>query len=109
MAKAGIECTEDLYKELKKSRVQRDNTDVNNLVEGIEASRNPFSEDNSDNLYNIATGKVASESVKNDLLNFHKNGETLCDAFRNGCFQDVLHVWRKVFIAKRLTTLHVEQ
>ena len=88
MAKVGIEHTEDLHKELKKSRVQRDNTDLNNLVEGIEVSRNPFSEDNSDNLYNIATGKVASESVKNDLLNFRKNGESLCDAFRNGCFQD---------------------
>jgi hypothetical protein len=87
LAKAGIQHTEDLHKELKKSRIERDNADLNKLVDGIGASRDPFSADSSTNLYNIGTGKAASEYVKHDLLNFRQSGVALCDEFRNGCFQ----------------------
>ena len=95
LTKTRIECSEDLYKELNENLVERANTDRMNL---ITASHNPFSRDSSENnkLYNIATGKVAPKQIKGDMVNFRQTGETLCDEFRNGCFQNAAHFENKI-------------
>ena len=94
---AGLKKTsEDVHKELRPSRVRRDNEDLKKLVEGIEASHNPFAENESNNLYCITTGNAVSETVKNDLLNFKEHGERWCSDFRNECLQDPLRFERSI-------------
>ena len=65
-SKAGLSSLEeDMHKELKTSKVVCDNNNVHKLVDGIQQSLNPFS-DEVFNLYNIATGKAASPVVMNN-------------------------------------------
>jgi hypothetical protein len=89
LEKAGIQQTEDLHKELKQSRVEKDN-DLNTVMDGIKACSNPFSVETRSYLgmYSITTGKEASGSAKQELLNFRQTGEELRDEFRDGCLQD---------------------
>ena len=91
LEKAGIHRTEEeLHKELRDSRVERDNKDISTLLDSIVSCGNPFKEDTyqPDKLYNIATGVATSESVKQELISFRKTGQVLQKEFRDGCFQN---------------------
>ena len=89
-AKSGlVGYEEDMHKELKPSRVARDNQDLKKLTNGIEQSLNPFSTDaEGATLYNIATGKAVSSTVKNDMLKFQENGMLWCGQFKTECLQN---------------------
>ena len=56
----------------------------------VKETTNPFESelDPNNHLYNIGTGKAASESTKNFLLNIEKNGNTERTAFISECVKD---------------------
>lgn len=89
MAQAGLSHREDCSHELKPSRVQKDNKDLQKIIHGIENTMIPFGDDTQDgNLYCLATGKVASKDVQIDLETMREKGTEWFNDFRNGCFAD---------------------
>ncbi|CAH1106247.1 unnamed protein product [Psylliodes chrysocephalus] len=66
---AGLISKDDVSKELKKSRIIRDNVDLQSICNTLEESTNPFSISfEKDTLYNIGTGKDANMNRKEYLL-----------------------------------------
>lgn len=83
---AGVTKTEDVSKEMRKSRVDRDNHDLQAMRQVIEDSANPFSDLLQNNtLYNIGTGKAASEHTKKYLLSISENGDKARKKFIEEC------------------------
>lgn len=77
----------NVHKEVKKSIVTRDNADLSKLVDSIEAARNPFQDNPSGDLYNIATGKDTALDVKIELINLKKNtAQGVYEKFREESF-----------------------
>ena len=76
-----------MHKELKTSRVVRDNNDLHKLIDGIQQSLNPVW-DEASNLYNISPGKAAPLAVMNGMLNNIDNGTLWYEQFKNECFKE---------------------
>ena len=72
------------HPDLQQTRLLRDESDVQSLVDLMEDSLiNPFREEQ-DSLVNIATGAVAPVEIANDLMNAHKVGEDAYQEFKTG-------------------------
>jgi hypothetical protein len=51
MSKAGLKSPEDITKELKPYRIKKDNEDLKKLIESIQNTMNPFTQEQDGNLY----------------------------------------------------------
>jgi hypothetical protein len=77
----------DTHAELGVGQKQRDNSDLQKIVNMIKNCANPFDLDCPD-LINIHTGKVASEPISNSPLNLCEQGKTRHDIFNMECVAD---------------------
>ena len=75
--KARMHHGEETHKELRKSRVERDHTYLQKLTDGILTTLNLFAGVEGDQFCNIATGKVVSEKVQENLLSFKQKSHSL--------------------------------
>jgi hypothetical protein len=85
---AGLKSADDVTKETKPYRIEKDNEDLEKVIEGIEGTMNPFILEPEESLYCLTSGKKVDDGIKEDLLECVTKGATWCDEFRNGCFQD---------------------
>ena len=73
---------DDISKELKQSRIEKDKSDLLKLIDTAKGTMNPFNFNLDKNtLYNIGTGKGASTETSDFLLNYKKIGETAKEQF----------------------------
>ena len=63
--------------------MSRDNRDLERVQEQIRSSCNPFEGEPSDKLFNIHTGKAASDEVRRSLLKVPENGKALHQPSKN--------------------------
>ncbi len=99
LEKAGLKSKEDVTKELRPHRVQKDNADIQKVIDGIKKTMNPFvtsTEEPDVNLYCLTTGKQASEDVRDDLLGCVQKGEAWCAEFKDGSFEDGLRFQKPI-------------
>ena len=85
---SGIEKGETPANQLRKSRVERDNNDVDKLSNMLDETCNPFSPDAPDVLVNIATGKTANSEASRYLLGTLERGAKLRQEFHKECAED---------------------
>lgn len=89
LSKAGIKPKADVNQDLNPSRLERNNKDVNNLIETILSTSNPFDPNmKTDDLLCISTGHKINKDVKQEILSFVEYGEECFQSFRDGCFAD---------------------
>ena len=88
LTSCGMKSNEDVSKSLKPYRVKRDNEDLHKLVDGIQNTMNPFSQEKDDNLYCLTTGVKVATEIRDDLLGCMDKGKSWHDDFLAGCFQD---------------------
>ena len=87
-----ISKSEDVSQELKPNRLKRDAADLEKIKEGILETMNPFSTDVvHDNLFNIASGKSATSSACDFLLNVCEKGREIRETFIEECLKDPKH------------------
>ena len=77
----GLKSGDDSLKELKDHRITKDNDDIHQLQDTIQAHMNPFELEVDDNLYCLSTGKDVSNEIKIDLLNSIDIGKRWCQEF----------------------------
>ena len=75
---------EDTAQELKLSRIQKDNNDLQRVIKEIEDTLNSFTVSD-DHLYCLTTGKAASDDVRNDLLQVMEKGTLWHEEFLSQC------------------------
>ncbi len=86
---AGLKESGDSSKELTNHRITHDNDNLQAVMQGIEDTMNPLDTiHNDDDLYNLASGNAASETVKYDLLHAMEIGKDKCSEFIQSCLQD---------------------
>ena len=79
---------EDVTGELKPCRVKRDNADLKNIKERIIDTMNPFNKEvNPEYIFNIGSGKAASNATADFLLNCQQIGECAQENFIKECIQ----------------------
>ena len=79
---------EDVTGELKPCRVKRDNADLKNIKEGIIDTMNPFNKEvNPEYIFNLGSGKAASNATADFLLNCQQIGECAQENFIKECIQ----------------------
>lgn len=82
----GLKRGSDTSNDLKKQRILTDAKNVNTFMETIKKNINPFSNElDKAFLYNIKTGKAASEEVADFLLNVEVKGAEIKDKFIQEC------------------------
>ena len=70
---------EDVTKDLKTHCIQKDNSELKKLMDGINNTVDPLTQANtSTNLYNIASGKKVDADVKVDMLECYTKGQEWC-------------------------------
>ena len=73
---------DDISKELKQNRIEKDNSDLLKLIDTVKGTMNPFDFNLDKNtLYNIGTGKGASTETSDFLLNYKKIGKSAKEQF----------------------------
>ena len=85
---AGLQQDEDITKELKPYRIERDNEDLQRLLTQICECMNPFGISPDSCLYCLSTGKAVPDDVKEDLLEWNTKGKQWMEEFREDCFAD---------------------
>ena len=85
---AAISDKEDVTSDLQSSRLRRKATDLQSMIDQILETCNPFQDLNSESLFNIHTGKAASDAVKQCLLNIPGNGKAYHKKFIEECTAD---------------------
>ena len=85
---SGIERGETPANQLCRQRVSRDNKDANKLLNVLEDTCNPFSEDFPVTLVNVATGKAAPRPTSTYLLATLERGASLRHKFYKECIAD---------------------
>jgi hypothetical protein len=85
---AGIASSEDITKDLKPHRIQKDHDDLLRLANGIQSTMNPFTQDVDANLYCLTSGQKLSDPIKDELLCYIAKGEAWANEFREACFVD---------------------
>ena len=76
---------EDVTADLQSSRLIRNATDLQSMIGQIQETCNPFQDLNSESLFNIHTGKAASDAVKQCLLNIQEDGKACHNKFVEEC------------------------
>ena len=80
---------EDVSQDLKVNQVKRNNKDLDAIITSIKETMNPFSGTiERDILYNIGTGKSASNETTNFLLNVKKSGSAMREKFIEECISN---------------------
>ena len=87
------------------SKTRRDNQDLDKLIKQIDGARNPFdlSVDNPSSakeLFNLTTGKAASEGVKQSLLSIPEDGAKRHKDFFDGCLENPNRFEQRLSAAK---------
>ena len=85
---SGVKTGETPAKQLKLSRIARDNRDTTLFREMVNNTCNPFSDSVPTQLVNIATGRVASQNTSDYLTNSLIRGSTLKQNFVSECIDD---------------------
>ena len=90
MEEMGLTRKDDVTQELKKSRIKRNNEDIDKLLMAISSSMNPFTIDpfNIESLFNIETGKATSKETCDFMLNITTEGVKQQNSFINKCVSD---------------------
>ena len=78
-----LQSGEEPAKQLTKSRIRRDNADMNSVTITLNSTCNPFANDAPADLVNIALGKAANELTKHFLLGTLEWGRTQRLQFEN--------------------------
>lgn len=95
---------ENTAKELRESSICKDNVKVRAVKTVIEEMNNPFAvQVDKDFLFNITTGKAASESAKSFLLNFLEIGQKKREEFISECVTDPTRFNRSITRTKIAT------
>lgn len=71
----GLVNKDDPAAELLQKQIERDSSDLETIIKHTKATHNPFMNDQSDLLFNINTGKEASNEIKESLLSVPDTGE----------------------------------
>ena len=86
---SGLKQNDASVQEVKPYRIQRDNSDLEKLITGIESRMNPFVNDvNDEYLYCISSGCAASGAVKIDMTQCFSIGRKWHDEFVKECVKD---------------------
>ncbi len=101
----GLTHREDTTAELHQTRVKRDNRDLVKVTEQIQDTCNPFeiSDVRTKKLYNISTGKVASDAVQIFLLGIPSKGNERHKEFVALCSEDGANFEKPIKKEKLLT------
>ena len=85
----GMTNYEDVTPDLRPSRLKRNKTDLDKLVQQLQKTCNPFKDESTkkDELYNISTGKSTSVSVKKYLLEIPIEGHKRHIQFVKECME----------------------
>ena len=83
-----LQSGEEPQKQLTKSRIRRDNADMNSVSKTLINTCNPFGNDSPADLVNISSGKAANEETKMYLLGILERGRTLRLKFETECSVD---------------------
>ena len=87
MNKSGLKPKADVVQDLKLCRIQRDNIDLNKLIDGIGATIDPYLvEFRDESLYCISTGKVIPADTAESILSTQTQGQKWHEEFKTGCF-----------------------
>jgi hypothetical protein len=87
-AMCDIQAGETPANQLKKSRIRRDNHDMEVLTQALKETCDPFSKDAPSQLINIATGKVATAPTSDYLTQTLTRGMKLRTQFADECAVD---------------------
>ncbi len=86
---AGISKGDDISKELSLHQIRKDNEDLQSTIDSIKDCLNPFDpQTSSGDLVCLSSGRVCSESVKNDMLNCKNIGKRNMTKFIDECQED---------------------
>ena len=67
---------------LNERRINKDNTDIKNIMDIVQCRINPFKQSEDNNLHNITTGAKASDDISTDLARAYEVGD---EAFQQFC------------------------
>lgn len=93
---------EEPANQVKKSRIERDNTNMVFLTNTVKNTCNPFADDSSAELVNISSGRSANTSTKAFLLGTIARGRNLRQQFQNECEADESRFLKPVSRSKML-------
>ena len=93
---------EDISSSLKPHNIKIDNMSLNSMITMIKENMNPFEEPDSSYLFNIATGKAASKSTEEFLLNVANIGEKERKKFILECIEDPMRFTKAIKRQKHL-------
>ena len=79
----GLEIGETAAAQCRSSRIKKDNKQMFALSQKIDEFCNPFADEGSGSLFNIATGQAASKETENYLLDSLKRGAKARDKFQS--------------------------
>ena len=79
---------EDPTNQLRKSRIERYNADMDSLTKTLNGTCNPFGPNSPDDLINISSGKSAKDTTEKFLLGTLERGAHLCLQFQHECETD---------------------
>ena len=85
---AGLFGSYDPIAELRPSRIKRDSSDVQKVLDQIKESCNPFCSAVSEKFYNISSGNAVSTPVQTCLLAIRDKGKLRHDQFIEDCLTD---------------------
>jgi hypothetical protein len=85
----GLHRKEDIAREAHPSRIRKDMKQLKELTDFLTSCKNPFSDEN-EPLFNISTGKAASNETQKFLLNVREIGEKAMNDYIERCHEDPL-------------------
>lgn len=88
MQQAGLKKEEDISKELKPHKIIKNSNDLEDIINRIRTTMNPFNQELDENLYCLTSWKKLPEEIKKDLLNANETGKIWFDEFRSECKND---------------------
>lgn len=83
---AGLQKAQDITADLARHQIEKNSAAVKKFMDTINQNINPFRNDlDKDVLYNIATGRAATDEISNFLLNVEESGSHLRENFIAEC------------------------
>ena len=87
----GLNQNEDAVKELRHHQIERDNCDLDKIIQIIKNMRNPFDQKLEKNeLYCLSTGRATSNETASELLHCLELGNKYTETFKAECFENSL-------------------
>ena len=105
MESLDINKKDDVTSDLKKNRIQKNCDALRGIVEYVDENLNSFSDKiNKDSLFNIVTGRSASEKTEEFLLNTETIVNKACNQFIDECAEDPKRFEKTISFLKVLNT-----